>query len=354
MTSHSTSRRTLLKLAGGTTVAASLAGCSGMSPFGSDDGPPYRSWVPADSTSKFAYLDTSSDTTERTELADASGLEDQEQRDSLAGLLFLYAGYSTVTLTLGGGAGVLRNATLSALVPDDVYSRSTTSTENDSEAQPENSTIEGVLVAGQALVLFGAIDVEELRTAINPTYEETDSRDGFTIFARPGEADSQEFAAGDDAVVLPIGPDSDSIVTTMLDTVTGDADRFVDRENMGSAVDEAGSGQIVYGSLEPSEQTETPENDSFDLGSLFEDALPWSFRNDATGVVSSTSSEADAVTGEIALVYDQASDVPETETIEEQITPTTADEYEVSVDETKVLISGEWPRASESDTTSSD
>jgi hypothetical protein len=284
--------------------------------------------------------------TERTDIVDASGLGQEE--DALAGLLFLYAGYGTVTLTLGGGAGVLRNATLAALVPDDVYSRQDLN-ESDSEKQPENSTIEGVLVAGDALVLFGDIDVEELRSAIDPTFEETDSRDGYTIFARPGQADTQEFAAAEDAVVLPIGPDSDSIVTSTLDTVAGNSDRFIDQDGMGSAVDAAGSGQLVYGSLDPSEPEDAPQDESFDLGSLFEDALPWSFQNDATGVVSSTGYQDDAVVGDIALVYDQSSDVPDESTVEEQITPTTADEYEVSVDGTQVTITGKWQHSLRSD-----
>jgi hypothetical protein len=350
MDSDSTSRRTLLKIAGGTAVAGSLAGCSGLSPFASDGSPAYREWVPASSVSNFAYLDTSRSDVGESDIAQASGLE--REPDALAGLLLLYAGYGTVTLTLGGGVGVLRNATLAALVPDDLQSDQLGG-EGESDAEtgtPENSTIDGVLVADQALVLYGDIDVAELREAITPTYEETDSRDGYTVFARPGEADPAEFAAGDDAVVLPIGPDSDEIVTTMLDTVTGNGERLVDQDDMGWAVDQAGSGHLVYGSLDSSPPEPATENDSFDLGSLFEGSLPWNFRTDATGVVSSTSREDDRIVGEIALVYDQTADVPAQSEIQNQVTPTSADEYDVSVDGTQVTITGEWKRGSGSAT----
>jgi len=367
MVRYATDRRTLLKLAGTTVAAASISGCSELSSLG-NSAPQYRDWVPADPAAEdrtgFAYMDTSAGGFDPEEIANASGLE--ADPDALAGFMLLYAGYGTGILTIGGGAGVLRNASLATLLPDalredesaddgdsDDGDGSDGGNSSDDGSQsgetPEKSTIEGALVAGSALVLLGDIDVEELRSVTASQYEEVDERDGYSIFERSSGDDPAQFAAGDDAVVLPIGADSESVVETMLDTVSGDGDRLYNQDDMDWAIDTAGSGQLVYGSRDPEAAEADTDGFEFDLESLFESALPWDFQKEATGVVSSVGYEDGSITGEAALAYEQAEDVPEKGEIQNQLTPTSADDYEITVDETRVEISGTWEAVTDAD-----
>jgi hypothetical protein len=355
MQRRSTDRRTLLKLAGSTAATASLGGCSELPSLGGDV-PPYRDWIPAGSAangrSGFAYVETTGTGFDTQQLVEASGIETEP--DALAGFMLLYAGYGTAMLSVGSGAGVLRNASLATLLPDAIRSedgqrdnRTETGNQTGSGEQPGSSTIEGVLVAGNAIVLFGDVDVDGVRSALADAYETVGTRDGYTLFER-SEGDARgQFAAGDDAIVLPLGVDSKAIVGTMLDTVSGDGTRLAEQGDMDWAIDAAGSGQLVYGGRDPSAAAN--DTDGFDLESLFENALPWDFQNAATGVVSSMEYSDGSFEGEAALAYEQSGDVPDEGTIQNQVTPTSADDYEISVDGTRVRLTGRWEAVTDAD-----
>ena len=269
-------RRTVLKLAGATTLAAT-AGCLDSVGLG-DDGATtaYDRWLKMAGDEGewelfFVYLDVTgldeSDDSEDIEddTEDIDELDDPMLAMPMGGLLFF-------ALLLGFGGEPSGLAGLSDL---------------DDEDGDFGSSVDEILTVNEAIIYQGSIDTDEIHERLVDPPESDDEWTGRDEFEALGEYNGvsvyEELDDGDDDgwfddsdptyvgvtdEYIVFGVDERDTLEAVIDTVNGDGDRARDEvEAMDWAIDEAGDGHIVfggYGTFEPDDTDDDFGGDDFD------------------------------------------------------------------------------------------
>jgi hypothetical protein len=350
-------RRTFVKSAA-TVPLIAAAGCT--NPFESTEDPPeYARWVPATGIDTdgafFIYYDWSA-------LEDFQDLEESlpEGQDDISGFqpdneTREGADQLLLTPTLVGAFGALALGFSLITYPfvgdliGDVSGerQSTNATTRDS---PEVGEMTGMLMTGDAVVMEGSFDLDTIE-ANAENYEVVDERDEFTIYEGSSSGfismEGNSFAVSEDAIVFSmVEEEGRTVVGTMLDTRAGEAERMADRSDDAEwALKTAGHGHIAvgaWGNLEST--TESGDNETgFDTDP--EDSFT-EVENlgETDGEVYSLAISENELTGRMAAGYPSEDALPDRETVESQL-GNTADEQDVSLEETRLSVTGRWKTA---------
>jgi hypothetical protein len=347
-------RRTFLK--GTATVPlVAVAGC--MEQFTDSEEPPeYARWVPAESIDTdgafFIYYDWSA-------LEDFEDLEESlpDDHDDIGGYqpggetpegvdqLLLTPVFVGAFGALAIGFSLIPYEFVGDLISD--ISGEEMSTDDGMDSGPDIGETTGTLMTGDAVVFEGNFDVDAIAEAAE-NYEAVDERDDFTIYeGTEGDFISVEgyaFGASEDAIVLSIlEGEGRSAVDTMLDTRAGDTDRMADRSDDAEwALGTAGHGHIAVGAWGDLESNTKGSDDEMDLESDPEDSLAdLEDLGETDGEVYSLAVSNEDLTGRMAAGYSDEEEMPERETVESQL-GNTADERDISLDGTRLSVTGRW------------
>lgn len=206
--------------------------------------------------------------------------------------------------------------------------------QQDGEADGEidgDVRVDSMLFVDGIGVFRGSFDTRTIVAAADD-FEPTAERHGFDIYEGTDDGflgtEGLGFAIQDDFLVVLL--DEDSSLDAVLESHAGETDRLSDDDDGGWALAEAGSGHVTLGAWDTDP---TDEDEGGFVGG--NEAL-----DDAIGLVSSLTLGPEEGTGALAAVYPEG-ETPEQAAFENQV-GTSASSRELSVDGTRVSVSGVW------------
>lgn len=326
-------RRSFLAGAAGTTLSASIAGCTGFlqsSDDSGDDGPPYDRFLPGNLIEAPMRFGATLDQAAVNEAGDRALRPDAspEDHDPLV--------YLTASLSQGvgiAGAVLAGEAGLSRLVED-------------------GGPAERMHVGG-AYVLEGSYDTERIATDVEEAgFSATDSYQGFELYntddVEPVVAFDDDFVAfGVDDETMDVSPRT--ALEATIDTERGDRSRaseelpaFADLGTALPSLDFVGARYDGTGALfEPSEEEAEPGSIQLVYGpgdvEIEGEALGYAAAFDAT--------DAPETTFHLAIRFANAEAVDGTDAIREAVAPSAADAT-VSVEGPLAVVEGTYERDS--------
>lgn len=346
-------RRDVLKTAGAFSLAA-LAGCT--SAFGGSDVPAYSEATPRDGATdgegvyfvhfdatwlrafddeaELPYEDELPDTVDvdldpDTALVDVDPLVAYPTAGLVGGMIGLGFG-----LLPYGGLGEVLLEELDEPIPDDE------SLPDDDESPPGDPDevdgsvrVDSILIVDGVAVFRGEFDGREL-AAVPNDFEYVGERDGFEVYEGTGDdffgwTEGRAFAVEDDVLVALL--DDEASVDAVLDGIGGEVDRLSDDDDAAWALGTAGHGAVTLGAWEMEPKEPADDGQLVDVDDVVEDAV---------GFVSSFTLGPEEGTGSLAAVFPEG-ETPSRAAVGNQI-GTSATERDVTIDDTRVSVTGTW------------